>query len=126
MRRRFAALAIGGVLVLTGCSSAGRLESTRVPATAAACARTAAAGTVAVTVKDFEFEPAAVAARVGQVVAFTNAGFEHHTATLDAGGCGTGTLETGARDGLVFTTAGRYAFRCTVHPWMTGTITIAG
>jgi plastocyanin len=69
--------------------------------------------------------PASIEAAVGQVVAFSNGGFEPHNATTVEGGCGTRTLETGESDGLVFSVAGTYRFGCTVHRWMTGTITIA-
>ena len=133
--RRLATLVIGVVVALTGCSSAGGSGTARgsasvtaapaAPSVGAVCARAAAAGTLAVSIEDFAFKPASIAARVGQVVAFANTGFEHHNATLDTGGCGTGTLQTGGGDGLVFAKAGRYGYHCTVHTWMTGTIHIA-
>ena len=139
MSRGFlAGLAVGAVLVIASCSSAGgstgpsAAPSAGVSAGASAssstspvCTDTTEPGTVAVSIEDFEFTPAAITARTGQVITFTNTGFEHHNATSDAG-CATKTLQTGERDGLVFMTAGRYPFRCSVHGWMTGTITIGG
>jgi plastocyanin len=119
--------AAGIVLVLAACTS-GPGSASPSPAASPGCERTAQTaepGSVAVSIKDFEFEPAAIEARAGQVIAFTNTGFEHHNATLDGGGCATTTLATDERDGLVFTTAGRYGFHCSVHTWMTGTISIA-
>ena len=92
---------------------------------AAVCRQTDDPGDVAVAIADFEFKPAAIEAKVGQVVAFTNTGFEPHNATTSDGGCGTKTLETGEDDGLVFSAPGSYRFGCTVHRWMTGTFTIA-
>ena len=143
--RNFVVLAAGAVLVAAACSSgagtpsspASSLARSSVPAFASqgaatatpaesVCAGTTDPGAIAVEIKDFEFAPANISARTGQVIAFTNTGFEHHNATLDAGGCATRSLATDDRDGLVFATTGRYPFHCTVHPWMTGTIAIVG
>jgi plastocyanin len=92
-------------------------------AAAVTCSETTRVGTVAVRIEDFSFTPNAIRVRVGQVIRFTNAGFESHNATVD-GGCHTKTLATGGRDGLVFEAAGSVAFHCSIHTWMTGTITI--
>ncbi|MEZ0241388.1 MAG: plastocyanin/azurin family copper-binding protein [Chloroflexota bacterium] len=80
---------------------------------------------VVVTIEDFSFEPAAIEAETGEVITFMNAGFESHNATLDSGACAIPTIETAKRDGLLFLVPGRYAFHCTVHAWMTGTIEIS-
>jgi plastocyanin len=93
-------------------------------AAAVACSETTRAGTVAVRIEDFSFTPDAIRVRVGQVIRFTNAGFESHNATVD-GGCRTTTLATGAHDGLTFEATGSVAFHCSIHTWMTGTITIS-
>jgi plastocyanin len=90
----------------------------------AACAETTRPGAVAVRIEDFSFGPDTIKAHVGEVIAFTNTGFESHNATIDGGACGTRTLKTGEHDGLVVTTVGRLGFHCTVHTWMTGTITV--
>ena len=83
------------------------------------------AGAVAVSIKNFEFDPATITAKVGQIVAFSNTGAAPHNATLDAGGCATATLQPSQADGLVFTAAGTYPFHCTVHTQMKGTITVS-
>jgi plastocyanin len=144
-RRSLSALVAGLALVLAACSSSGSspaastAASAAVPSTAisaapssagspaaGACTETKDAGAVAVSIKDFAFDPAAISAKVGQVIAFSNKGFEPHNATLDAGGCATSTLQSGNADGLVFTVAGTYPFHCTVHTQMHGTITVTG
>ena len=122
-RRSLSSLVAGLALVVAACSSSG--SSPAASAAAGTCSETKDAGAVAVSIKDFEFVPAAISAKVGQVVAFSNAGFEPHNATLDAGGCATSTLQTGNTDGLTFTVAGTYPFHCTVHTQMHGTITVA-
>jgi plastocyanin len=119
-------LVAGLALVLATCAT-GPGSTSSTSSASPGCEKTAHTdepGSVAVSIKDFEFEPAAIEARAGQVIAFTNTGFEHHNATLDTGGCATTTLATDERDGLVFTTAGRHGFHCSVHTWMTGTIAV--
>jgi len=152
-RRPVAVLVVGALmLVLAACGSRGASPSPRAtgasgapparaspaaPSTspsgapsaspspgAAACGETSDPGVVAVSIADFEFKPASIAATVGQVVAFSNTGFEPHNATVEAG-CATRTLQTGQSDGLMFSLPGDYRFACTVHAWMTGTFTIA-
>lgn len=90
---------------------------------ASVCNETGDPGVVAVSIADFEFKPASITAKVGQVVAFSNTGFESHNATVEAG-CATRTLQTGESDSLIFSVPGSYKFGCTVHAWMTGTFTI--
>jgi plastocyanin len=89
------------------------------------CTETLDPAVVVVTIEDFSFEPAVVEAETSEVITFMNAGFESHNATLDSGACAIPTIETAKRDGLVFLVPGRYAFHCTVHTWMTGTIEIS-
>jgi len=119
------------LLIVAACSSASGTPSAggaspggSTPPAAAACRESADAGAVAVSIKDFSFEPGAITAKVGQVIAFTDTGSAPHNATLDAGGCATRTLQSGQSDGLVFATAGSYPFHCSVHPQMKGTITV--
>jgi plastocyanin len=150
MSRRSLSVVIAGLaLVLAACSSSGSSPAATAagapsaavgPSAAASSAPSAVAsaladgtcreakdkGAVAVSIKDFEFTPAAITAKVGDVITFSNTGFEPHNATLDAGGCGTATLQTDQTDGLTFAAAGTYPFHCTVHTQMHGTITVTG
>jgi plastocyanin len=95
------------------------------PAAGAACAESAAAGEVSVTIVEFAFGPADISATVGQTITFTNNDSAPHTATLDDDSCGTPNIATGESNGLMFTAAGTYPFHCAVHPNMKGTITIS-
>jgi plastocyanin len=133
IHRPVLALAASAALILAACSSGGAAPSTGgVPsagaasAAASACSESTAAGGVTVTVVDFMFQPSNVTAKTGQVIAFSNTGSVSHTATLDNGGCATGTINAGKSDGLVFTTAGTYTFHCSIHPTqMKGTIVVS-
>ena len=119
--RSLAALAVSALLVLAGCSSSGGSAS----AGASVCTENATAGTVAVSIIDFAFQPAAITAKVGDTVTFTNTGAAPHTATLDGGQCTTPTIQPAKADGLTFTAAGTYKFHCTIHTQMTGTIVVS-
>ena len=126
IHRSVVALAASAVLVLAACSSGGSTGGGAASAAASACKETADAGAVAVKVIDFAFQPSAVTATTGQVIAFSNTGSTGHTATLDSGGCATGTIDAGKSDGLVFSVAGTYKFHCSIHPSkMTGTIVVS-
>src|SRR6476619_5324930 len=100
IRRASVALGLFSLLTLAAC---GGGSATTAPSTAASapagssagelpCAPSTAAGTVAVSIKDLAFNPAEIAAKVGDVVAFTNEDTVNHTATLDASDCGTEQL----------------------------------
>jgi plastocyanin len=95
-------------------------------AAAAACAKApaGATATVNVTVVDFGFDPKAVQAKVGDIVAWKNTGAASHTATLDDGTCDTGTISPGSVGMLVFSAPGTYKYHCTIHPTQMKDVTV--
>jgi plastocyanin len=130
--RIVAALAVGAITLFAACSSSGGSPAASSAASGAAsgaasvCSESASAGAVAVTVVDFNFQPADITAKTGQVITFTNTGATPHTATLDGGQCATPTIQPGTSDGLTFSVAGTYKFHCAIHPTqMTGTIVVS-
>jgi plastocyanin len=94
----------------------------------AACAPAAAgaAATVTVTIKEFTFTPNPQTAQVGDTVGWSNGDTAGHTATLDDGTCTTDTIANGATGALTFTAAGTYAYHCSIHSQMKGTVTVTG
>jgi plastocyanin len=136
-RRMLTVLGLSAVLslALAACgSSAASVAPSAAPSAAAsapaasaaaACAESGAAGTVKVSIKDFAFNPAAITAKVGDVITFTNGDTAGHTATLDDGSCFTPTIAPSKSDGLTFTAAGTYTFHCAIHSSMKGTITVS-
>jgi plastocyanin len=129
--RIVAALAVSAVVMLAACSSssaspaASNAASGAASGAASVCSESATAGAVAVSVVDFNFQPADITAKTGQVITFTNTGSAPHTATLDGGQCATPTIQPGKSDGLTFTVAGTYKFHCSIHSQMTGTIVVS-
>ena len=77
-----------------------------------------------VTIQGFAFGPASLTIDVGDSVTWTNGDGVGHTATADQGAFDTGTIAGGASDSITFDQAGTFAYHCTVHPTMTGTITV--
>jgi len=71
------------------------------------------------------FTPDSVTVTVGATVTWTNHDITAHTTTnTGAGGGWNGTLAPGASFSRVFPTAGTFDYRCTIHPQMSGTITV--
>jgi plastocyanin len=88
------------------------------------CTTSSEEGAAQVGIENFTFSPGDVTAAVGETITWTNEDSAPHTATLDDGACDTGNIAQGATAGLVFDAAGTYPYHCTIHPNMTGTITI--
>jgi plastocyanin len=83
-----------------------------------------AASDPAVTIADFHFTPPTTTVHVGDTITWTNDGPSSHTATAKDGSFNTGTLSKGQSASHTFTKPGTYAYVCTIHPFMHGTITV--
>ena len=143
MERRFVlACLLLGASALSGCSSAAP-ASTAVPQASDAAARPTpvpgavtapppAEGPLELTAINIDFEPKELVAPTGPVaMTFHNldAGVPHNVAFNDAGGSAifVGEIVTGPADMDIVLgdlSAGSYTFVCTVHPTMTGTLTV--
>ncbi len=112
----------------TGAASSPAMPSMTMDMSAPASAAPAApvAGN-AVTVKNFAFAPAAITVRVGTTVTWTNQDTDAHTVTSQQGSGGplaSAALSTGQSYSYTFTKPGTYAYLCTIHPFMTATVTV--
>jgi plastocyanin len=76
------------------------------------------------TISDFKFTPATITIQAGDTVTWTNDGPSEHTATASNGSFNTGILKKGQSASHTFTQPGTYAYICTIHPWMHGTIVV--
>lgn len=125
---------VGATVAVSGepapASTPARAAAVAQPAAAAAAddpapvARAAASGSV--TIRDFSFGPSAITVHVGDTVTWANAGPTDHTATADDGGFDTGTLKAGQSGSHTFASAGTFAYHCTLHPSMRGTVDVVG
>jgi plastocyanin len=86
---------------------------------------TAAAASTGVTIKDFKFAPASTSVHVGDTITWTNQDVAPHTATASDGSFNTGSISQGKSGSHTFTKAGSFAYICSIHPSMKGTVTVA-
>jgi plastocyanin len=84
----------------------------------------AAAASTAVDIAGFAFAPQTVTVNVGDTVTWSNSDARSHTATADDGSFDTGTISNGASKSVTFSTAGTFAYHCSIHPQMTATVIV--
>lgn len=107
--RRVSGAAAGGALLVIAASAFGPV---------------ALAADQAVDITGFSFSPSSVTVVVGDTVTWTNADAQSHTATADGGAFDTGTIGGNASRSVTLTTAGTFAYHCTIHPAMTATLVV--
>ncbi len=130
-RRSLLAAAGGSLFLLAGCSSGNGSSSssgstpTPVGTGAKASASTATGGMI--TIQNFSFSPANLSVAAGTTVTVTNKDSVTHTVTagdspksFDTGNVPAGSTTTFKAP----TKAGSYAYTCTIHPYMHGTLTV--
>jgi plastocyanin len=83
-----------------------------------------AAASGSVTIADFSFTPGTITVDQGDTVTWTNDGPSGHSATSKSGAFDTGVLDKGASASHTFDQAGTYAYICTPHPFMHGTVVV--
>ncbi|GAC1474024.1 MAG: hypothetical protein PVSMB7_28640 [Chloroflexota bacterium] len=86
----------------------------------------ARAQTATVSIVNFHFQPAVLTIAAGTSVTWTNQDSAAHAIAGNAGDFSSGTLNTGASYTFAFTRAGTYAYHCSIHPSMTGSIVVQG
>ncbi|MDH3307600.1 MAG: cupredoxin family copper-binding protein [Acidimicrobiia bacterium] len=82
--------------------------------------------TTAVSIDSFAYMPQTITVAVGETVEWTNDQSVGHTVTADDGSIDSGTMANQATFAMTFETAGTFAYHCTIHPNMTGTVTVTG
>jgi plastocyanin len=68
--------------------------------------------------------PAAITVKVGTTVTWTNKDSDPHTVTTSNGPLHSPTMQGGATFSYTFTAAGTFNYLCTIHPFMTATVTV--
>jgi plastocyanin len=77
-----------------------------------------------VTLAGFAFSPASITVKVGTTVTWTNKDSATHTVVSDSGVFQSGNLAVNATYTYTFSTAGSYAYHCSIHPSMKGTVIV--
>lgn len=74
---------------------------------------------------DMSFSPNPASVRIGQTVAWRNAGGTTHTATQNGRSFDTGFIGNGSTSGsITMKTAGTFGYHCSIHPSMVGTLNV--
>ncbi len=89
-----------------------------------ALAPAALAAQHAVKIVGFAFTPSSVTVHVGDSVEWTNGDGVTHTATADDASWNTGPIASGTNASVSFDTAGTFAYHCTIHASMHGTVVV--
>jgi plastocyanin len=77
-----------------------------------------------INIVDFAFQPSSVTVQVGDTVKWTWTGASSHSSTSDTSLWDSGVHGTGFVFTNSFAAAGNFPFHCSVHPFMTGSITV--
>jgi plastocyanin len=95
-------------------------------ATASAPSGGASSGTPSsISIRDFKFSPDTISVGSGARVRVSNSDSAPHTVTADDGhSFDSGTMQPGASASIQAPGTGTYAYHCTVHPFMTGTLVV--
>jgi len=79
-----------------------------------------------VEIANFAYDPDPVTIEEGGKVIWINRDSAPHTATAEDGSFDTGTLEEGKLKSETFKKPGTYAYVCSIHPQMHGTVEVVG
>lgn len=79
---------------------------------------------VAVQIVDFNFDPPTITIPAGTTVEWTNVGPTQHNVVSQEGIWESPIMEAGATYRFTFDEPGTYAYWCTLHPTMLGSVTV--
>jgi plastocyanin len=78
-----------------------------------------------VVIQNFSFAPSLTTINVGESITWHNLDAFNHTATSDTGAFDTAIPAAGNKT-IPFSVAGSYAYHCSIHPTMKGTVVVLG
>jgi plastocyanin len=110
-------------LLLAACGGGGSKSSTATTATTGAAAPVSA---ITITIQNFAFHPDKFSVTPGATITVRNEDTAPHTLTATNHSFTTGQINPGATGTVKApTTAGSYPYFCTIHNFMTGTLTVS-
>lgn len=104
-------------IIAAACNGSG-------PSAYGAPASTAATASNAATIKGFSFQPEVLKVKVGAKVTWTNDDTVAHTVTADTDSFASGNVQPGGSFSFTFTRPGTYAYHCSIHPSMHGSVVV--
>jgi plastocyanin len=96
------------------------------PAANPAGARQAGADTVRIDMLNLKYGQPEITVAPGTVVVWTNSDPLQHTVTADDESFDSGLIDPEGQFAMTFDTPGSYAYHCTPHPFMKGTVVVSG
>ena len=125
MRRIALLLCAAFALAAAGCGSSDDSSSSTSTPAASTPAASSSGGGVAIKMQNIAFDPKSTTVKVGQKITWTNDDTTDHNVTADSG-ADFKSKDFGKDGTFSFTpeTAGTIKYECTIHPGMTGTITV--
>jgi plastocyanin len=124
MRRLVGPLLLVAAVVIIAASCNGSGPSAYGASASTAATTTAATATNAATIKGFSFQPDVLKVKVGAKVTWTNDDTVAHTVTADTTSFASGNLQPGGSFSFTFTRPGTYAYHCSIHPSMHGSVVV--
>ncbi|GLZ43661.1 cupredoxin family copper-binding protein [Actinokineospora sp. NBRC 105648] len=122
MRAILAAAAL--LLVLAGCGTDSPSPGTSAAPSAPAAGGSVASGEVTVEVKNFAFAPQQLTVAVGTKVTWKFTDSAKHNVKANDKSFGSDDLSGGATFAHTFDKAGEFPYICSIHQYMTGTVTV--
>lgn len=122
--------------VTAACGGGGMTTAANMTGGSAGGGTTTTGNTAMVNVQDYSFSPSTLTVKVGTQLTFTNYGAAIHHPVADNGAWDAGDLGpaqsgaygmgngVGGMATLTLGATGTVSFHCTIHPSMTGTITV--
>jgi plastocyanin len=111
---------VATALVAAGCGGGGGAPS----AGAAPSAGGSLTKSSGITIDNFKFSPSTSRVAAGARVAVANNDSTAHTVTANDGSFDSGTVNPGDSTSFRAPAAGSYAYHCTIHPFMKGTLIV--
>jgi plastocyanin len=120
--RAISSLVVAGTVaaLLAGCGGSGSAQTSTQSVTSSS-----ASSSSGVQIKNFAFRPATLTVAADARVDVTNDDSTAHTFTANDGSSfDTGAIDPGASSRLSALKPGRYAYHCSIHPFMHGTLVV--
>jgi len=112
------------VCAACGGSSYGSSSTPTTPSSPTASGTPVAIVAGASTLTTTAYAPNPVTVSVGGSVTWTNNDTTPHTSVGNTGGWNSGTIAPGGKYTTTFSSAGTFTYHCSLHPGMTGTVTV--
>ena len=109
-------------LLLVSCGAGQATQATATPQSPVGAQP--GSSTATITIKSFAFDPASITVKAGTAITWTNEDSVPHTITSDTGAWDSGEIAQGKTFTRTFDQEGTFAYKCTIHPNMKGTVIV--